>query len=197
MSIRKDKQSGIWQLDICTSSGERIRRSAETTDRKATQEYHDKLKASLWRQVKLGETPDKSFEEAAVRFLRESEGQGDYATKLRHIAYWRKQFSGRPVRSLTTDEIVNALPTHRVNPKKPATPLAGATRNRYIATIRRMLNLCADWEWIDRVPKLPKYHEPKVRVRWEPPETIAALIQALTLPWMRDAALVAVSTGCN
>ena len=195
MSIRKDKKSGIWQLDIRTPGGERIRRSAETEDRKAAQEYHDQLKASLWRQDKLGETPEKCFEEAAVRFLRESAGQRDHATKLRHIAYWRERFAGRTVRSLTTDDIVDALPTHRVNPKKPASPLAGATLNRYIATIKRLLNLCAAWGWLDRVPKLPKYHEPKVRVRWEPPETIAALIQAMSLPWMRDAALVAVSTG--
>ena len=195
MSIRKDKKSGIWQLDLRTPGGERIRRSAETEDRKAAQEYHDKLKASLWRQDKLGEVPEKYFEEAAVRFLRESAGQRDYATKLRHIAYWRERFGGRTVRSLTTNDIVDALPTHRVNPKKPATPLAGATLNRYLATIKRLLNLCAAWDWLDRVPRLPKYHEPKVRVRWEPPATIATLIQAMTLPWMRDAALVAVSTG--
>jgi integrase len=195
MSIRRDKKSGIWQLDIRTPSGERIRRSADTADRQAAQEYHDKLKAQLWRQAKLGEIPDKSFEEAAVRFLRESEGQSDHATKLRHIAYWRERFAGRPVRSLTSSEIVDALPTHRINPKKPATPLAGATLNRHLATIHRMLSLCVEWEWIDRAPKLPKYHEPKVRVRWEPQEVIAALIRAMNLSWMRDAALVAVSTG--
>jgi YD repeat-containing protein len=32
-------------------------------------------------------------------------------------------------------------------------------------------------------------------VRWEPQEVIAALIGAMSLQWMRDAALVAVSTG--
>ena len=58
-----------------------------------------------------------------------------------------------------------------------------------------MINLCAEWEWIVRVPKLPKYHEPDVRVRWEPPEVITALIQALQLSWMRDAAIMAVATG--
>lgn len=58
-----------------------------------------------------------------------------------------------------------------------------------------MLNLCAEREWIDRVPKLPRYHEPDVRVRWEPPEVITALIRALQLSWMRDAAIVAVATG--
>ncbi|WP_186198970.1 tyrosine-type recombinase/integrase [Burkholderia gladioli] len=195
MPIRKDKKSGIWHLDIRTLGGQRIRRSTDTTDRKAAQEYHDRLKADLWRQDKLGDTPDRTFEEAAVRFLRECEGQRDYATKLRHVAYWREKFTGQSVRSLTSDTIIDALPTHRLVDGKPIEPLTGATRNRYISTIKRMLNLCEEWEWIDRVPKLPKYHEPEVRVRWEPPEVITALIRALRLPWMRDAAIVAVATG--
>lgn len=195
MSIRKDKNSGVWHLDIRTPGGERIRRSTETKHRKAAQEYHDRLKADLWRQDKLGDIPDRTFEEAAVKFLRECEGQRDYATKLRHVAYWREQFSGRSVRSLTADEITDALPTHRVIKGELAEPLTGSTRNRYIATIKRLLNLCETWEWIDRVPKLPRYYEPDVRVRWESPGAIAALINALWLPWMRDAAIVAVATG--
>jgi integrase len=194
MPIRKDKKSGIWHLDIRSPGGERIRRSTDTTDRKAAQEYHDHLKADLWRQDKLGDIPDRTFEEAAVRFLHECEGQRDYAAKLRHVAYWREKFSGRPVRSLTADDIIDALPTHHFKGKAPQ-PLTGSTRNRYISTIKRMLNLCAEWEWIDRVPKLPKYHEPDVRVRWEPPEVITAFIRALRLSWMRDAAIVAVATG--
>ncbi|PYE21316.1 phage integrase family protein [Paraburkholderia silvatlantica] len=194
MPIRKDKKSGIWHLDIRTPGGQRIRRSAETSDRKAAQEYHDRLKADLWRQDKLGETPDRMFEEAAVRFLHECEGQRDYSTKLRHVEYWRAKFAGRPVRSLTADDIIDALPTHHTKGKEPQ-PLTGSTRNRYISTIRRMLNLCSEWEWVDRVPKLPHYHEPDVRVRWESPEVVTALIHALQLPWMRDAAIVAVATG--
>jgi len=195
MPIRKDKKSGIWHLDIRTPGGQRIRRSTETTDRKAAQEYHDRLKADLWRQDKLGDIPDRTFEEAAVRFLHECEGQRDYATKLRHVAYWRERFSGRPVRSLTADDIIDALPTHQIIQGKPTEPLTGSTRNRYVFTIKRMLNLCEEWEWewIDRVPKLPRYHEPDVRVRWEPPEVIAAFIRALRLPWMRNAAIVAPS----
>lgn len=195
MSIRRNKNTGIWQIDLRAPGGERIRRSAETTHRAEAQEYHDRLKAQLWRQSKLGESIERTFEEAAVRFLRHSAGQRDYIAKVRHIAYWRSVFAGRSVRSLKTDDILDALPTHKVHPTQPATPLANATLNRYLSTLRRMLNLCVQWEWIDRAPRLTPFHEPRVRVRWEPPETIARLIQAIALPWMRDAALVAVATG--
>lgn len=195
MPIRKDETSGIWQVDIRVPGVPRVRCSSGTADKQAAQEYHDKLKADLWRQSKLGEQPEHLFEEAALRFLHLSEGQSDYNTKLRHVQYWRDQFTGRAMRSLTADEIVRTLPTHSVHKMKQPTPLTGSTKNRYIATIKRILSLCAEWDWIDKVPKLPRYHEPDVRVRWEPPEVITPLIKALRLPWMRDAAVVAVSTG--
>lgn len=196
MSIRKDKVSGIYQIAISPpGGGTRIRCSAGTKDRQAAQEYHDRLKADLWRQAKLGEMPDKDFEDAAVRFLQETVGQRDYATKQRHVAYWRERFAGRSIRSLTSEDIVGALPTHRIHQKKAPTLLTAATKNRYIATIKRMLYLCAEWGWLHKVPKLPKYQEPDIRVRWEPPAVITRLVGALTLEWMRDAAIVAVATG--
>ncbi len=73
--------------------------------------------------------------------------------------------------------------------------VSGATKNRYLATIKTMLNECTDLDWIDRVPKLTKCHEPKRRVRCESPEIIVGFLQGLRLEWMRDAAIVAVATG--
>lgn len=195
MPIRKHPDSGIWWLDLRTPGGQRIRRSTGTKDRKAAQEYHDKVKAELWRVDKLGEAPDHVFEEAAVRFLRVSEGQRDYATKLRHVAYWREQFAGRPVRSLTAGVIADALPTHRTYKHRATIAIQPATKNRYLATIRRILTLCAEWGWITKPPKLTKFEEPDVRVRWEPRPVITALIQAIAMDWMKEVALFAVATG--
>lgn len=195
MSIRRDEKTGVWHVDFRTPSGERIRCSARTKDRKAAREYHDRLKADYWRQSMLGEAPDRTFEEGALKFLRISEGQRDYDTKVRHIAWWRDQFSGRALRSLTEDEIVQALPTHRRHKYGAATPLKAATKNRYLATIRKMLNVCAKAGWLDKTPKLPQYTEPRVRVRWEPPQVISSIINHISLPWLRDAAIVAVATG--
>jgi len=195
MPIRKHPDSGIWWIDIRAPGGQRIRRSTGTKDRKAAQEYHDKVKAELWRAEKLGEEPDHVFEEAAVRFLRLCEGQRDYATKVRHIAYWREQFAGRPVRSLTAGVIADALPTHRTYAHRATLTLTPATKNRYLATIRRMLMLCAEWGWLHKVPKLTKFDEPDVRVRWEPRPVIAALLRNIAMDWMREVALFAVSTG--
>lgn len=195
MSIRKDKASGVYFVDFRAPDGSRIRGSTKTRERQAAQEYHDKLKADLWRQSMLGDVPDRVFEDGAKHLIEMSAGQRDYRTKLRHLEYWHQQFSGRSLRSLTVDDIIGALPTHSVAKYGKSKPLSGATKNRYLATIIRMLSLCAAKEWIDKVPKIPKYWEAEVRVRWEPPEVIKVLIGALRLGWMRDAALTAVATG--
>lgn len=195
MPIRKHPDSGTWWLDIRTPGGQRIRRSTGTKDRKAAQEYHDKVKAELWRVDKLGEAPDHVFEEAAVRFLRLCEGQRDYNTKLRHVAYWREQFAGRAVRSLTSGVIADALPTHRTYKHRATVVLKPATKNRYLSTIGRILTLCVEWGWINKTPKITKFQEPDVRIRWEPRPIISLLIQSLTMDWMKEVALFAVSTG--
>ncbi|NLZ11108.1 MAG: site-specific integrase, partial [Alcaligenaceae bacterium] len=193
MSIRQ--RNGVWWIDLRTPSGERVRRSAGTADKKAAQEYHDRLKGELWRVAKLGDTPEYTFEQAAVRFLQASEGQNDYRTKVRHIKYWRDQFSGRAVSSLTTDEIMDALPTHAVYKNLGRQPLTPATRNRYLATIRRLLSLCAEWGWVGNAAKLRPAREPTVRVRWVSRDEAARLVSAVQKDWLQDAVLFALATG--
>lgn len=195
MPIRKHPDSGVWWIDIRAPGGQRIRRSTGTKERKAAQEYHDKVKAELWRADKLGEAMDHVFEEAAVRFLKMSEGQRNYDTKLQHVAYWLEKFRGRSVRSLTAPVIADALPTHRTYQHRATIRLKPATRNRYRSTLMRILNLCFQWGWVNKVPKVTKLAEPDVRVRWEPPPVISALIQAIRMDWMKEVALFAVSTG--
>lgn len=196
MSIRKHPDSGIWWLDIRAPGIPRIRRTTGTKDRKAAQEYHDKVKAGLWRTQKLGEQPDRTLNEAALGLLKLSEGQRDYETKLRHVAYWRDQLGGdTPVSSLTSSMILNALPTHRTYEHRATLKLTAATKNRYLSTIRRLLSLAAEWGWIVKAPKLSKFEEPDVRVRWEPHSVIVSLIESLAMDWLRDVALFAVCTG--
>lgn len=194
MSIKQ--RNGIWHVDFYAPSGERIRRSAGTTYKAAAQEYHDKLKHEMWRVHNLGDTPRRSFEEACIQLLKASEGQRDYATKVRHVKYWRTVFGGRSICSLTSTEILEGLPTHRVyEDKRKPKSLTPATRNRYISTIRRILSLASEADWIVKAPKLNNLNEPAVRIRWEPQPVIRKLIDAITLDWMRDVSLFAVATG--
>lgn len=196
MPIRKDKTSGVWRIDIRTPSGERIRRSIKTTERKSAQEYHDKLKVELWRQDRLGERRERLFDEAAVPFLNLKKGQNDYEAKVRHIAYWRTIFGGQPLSSLTTEAITSNLPTHFSRHGSRVKRLVSAsTKNRYLATIRSMLNLAHRMEWIDRTPSLSNYREPAIRVRFLTKEQACRFLDAIEQKWMRDIAQFALATG--
>jgi hypothetical protein len=70
MSMRRRNGSAVWYIDIRTPGGGRIRQTAGTTDKKEAQDLHDKLKHEAWRITKLGEKPRRTFDEAALRYLR-------------------------------------------------------------------------------------------------------------------------------
>lgn len=193
MSIKQ--RGSVWWLDITAPGGQRIRRSTGTESKREAQEYHDRLKADLWRQAKLGDAPERTFEEAALRMLQMYEGRKSYAAKTCHVAYWQTQFAGRALSSLTTDEILDALPTHVERKHQARRAIASATKNRYLATVQRMLSLAAEWGWLASVPKLRKTPEAKVRVRWANHQQARALLAAFTRPWIRDAAEFALLTG--
>ncbi|MCW9733703.1 site-specific integrase [Avibacterium sp. 20-15] len=193
MPIRKNK-FGVWQIDITTPSGQRIRRSAQTTEKKLAQELHDKLKHEYWQVEQLNKKPERTIEEALIRFLEVSQGQKDFKTKIRHTEYWRSVLAGRTLSSLTTDDIVNNLPTHKTSTGEK---LSLSTQNRYRSSIMRVLSLAQKAGWIDSIPYIPKNKEPKVRVRWITQQQALELLNALQLSWMRDVCAFALATGAR
>jgi integrase len=195
MSIRKRNGSDIWHVDIRAPGGGRIRQSTGTTNRKEAQEYHDKLKHDLWRVAKLGEKPKRTFDEAALRFLKEKAEQPDYGNKVLHIRHFRSMFAGRDLGSITRDEVYEALP--EVNRrKKEVVPVSRATKNLYLSTIRSMLNMAADeWGWIASAPKLPNLAISNKRIRWITREEAQRLLSSIRTEWMRDITTLGFSTG--
>src|SRR5713101_2215084 len=70
MSLFKRKDSSHWWVKL-SHNGRRVQQSAGTSDKAKAREYHDKLKASLWDQERLGVKPRYLWQDAVVRFLRE------------------------------------------------------------------------------------------------------------------------------
>jgi integrase len=62
------RRGRIYWIEL-TSHGRRIRESAETTDKKQAQEYHEKRKSEIWRQAKLGEKPPVTWGEAVKKWM--------------------------------------------------------------------------------------------------------------------------------
>lgn len=143
----------------------------------------------------MGEKPSRTYDEAAVRFLTEQSEKADYDSKIRHIRHFRQAFGGRKLDTLTRDEIFLALPQKDFRTGHDR-KVSNATRNRYLATIRAMLNDAADmWEWIGRAPKLKDSQEGATRIRWITQAEAQRLLNAITLQWLRDVTLFGFATG--
>lgn len=68
-------------------------RSTETSDKRKAYEYHDKLKAQLWDERRLGVKPCYSWQEAVVRWISESQYKTNHWQDLVYLK-WLDQYLG-------------------------------------------------------------------------------------------------------
>ena len=182
------KRNNIWWVDFTTPSGKRIRRTTATENKVEAQEFHDRLKAELWRVQQLGDKPNYTWDEAGVRWLNETQHKNTHLGDVSKLAWLQQFFRGKVLKEITRDEII-AIGEFKKHES------SGATANRYLALIRAILNrACYEWEWIDRVPKVKMYKEPKRRVRWITPDQVKTLLTYLP-SHQKNVVLFALSTG--
>lgn len=188
MSLFKRKDSPYWWVKLTPRSGSPIQRSTGTTDKVAAQEYHDKLKASLWEQERLGIKPKRSWREAVVRWLAETSEKATHEDDKQKL-FWLHAFLG----DLTLDDItLDVIDRIKAAKLKEASK---ATVNRYLALVRSILIRARDeWEWIDKVPKVKLFKETNSRERSLTVEQAKALLAELP-EHQREVVLFALATG--
>lgn len=90
---------------------------------------------------------------------------------------WERAFTGRPLRSITSDEIEEHL--SRWGEKRKLSP---ASRNRALAQLSAFLSYCYGRRWIDAHPtergRVPKLREDNARTRWLRLHEVETLIAA-------------------
>lgn len=173
MSLFKRNDSPYWWIKL-THDGRPLQKSTGTTDKAKAQEYHDKLKASLWDQARLGIKPKYTWQEAVIRYLAETVGKTTQVTDKTHLR-WLDPY----LQNLTLDQINRDL-LDRIMAKRMAEKVQNSTVNRTMEVVRAVLRKAAfDWEWLDRVPKVRMLPEPKRRIRWITRDEAERLISAL------------------
>lgn len=157
--LYKRKNSKYWWLRYTDANGKRIRRSTQTTDRNKAQEFADKYKASSWDQIKLGVKAAFVWEDAVVRWMKESEKK----TKNDDLCIFRyldNFLSGLHLADINRDMIESIIEDKLKN----ASP---GRVNRITSLIRAVLNKAKDdWDWIDKVPSIRRLKENGSNVRW-------------------------------
>lgn len=187
MSLYKRKDSSVWWVKIVID-GRKVQRSTGTDDKIKAQEFHDRLKAQMWEQNRLGVKARRSWKEAVVRWLEETSEKATHHEDKRKLI-WLDGFLGELMLDEVTLDVIDSI---RAAKLKEA---AKATTNRYLALIRSILLRARDeWEWIDKVPKVRLFKESANRERSLTKEQAGKLLAELP-QHLRDLVLFSLATG--
>lgn len=182
------KRGDTWWISI-SHLGKRIQKSTGTSDKIAAQQYHDKLKADLWKQDKLETKPDKTWNDAVVRWLSEAREKRSLKHDVFKLRWLDKHLNGYLLASITKDVVED------IAYKKEQGGVSPATVNRVLALVRAILRKAEkEWEWIDKAPHVRMRRENNKRQRWLSPEEATKLLAALP-KYLRYMALFAAITG--
>lgn len=187
MSLRK--RGTVWWIDFVSPGGERVRRSAATGNKAQAQELHDKLKAEVWRRDKLKEAPRRTWNDAVVRWLKETSHKATHEQDKAKLRWLDNHLNGKPL------DTINRAMIDGLTQAKQATGAAPATVNRTLALVRAILRRCErDWEWLDRAPAVRLLKEPVKRIRYLTRPEAERLLKELP-PHLADMAQFALATG--
>ena len=187
MSLYKRNDSPRWWVKI-SHGGRTIQRSTGTEDKAQAQEYHDKLKVSLWEQQRLGVKPRRAWKEAVVRWLAETSEKATHDGDIKKLR-WLDAFLGKLMLDEITLDVIDRVKSERLK------TVSKSTVNRYLAVVRSILLRARDeWEWIDKAPKVKLFREPPGRERSITVEQAEALLRELPAH-QRDVVLFTLATG--
>lgn len=187
MSLYQRKDSPHWWVKF-RCNGQTVQKSTGTEDKLKAQEYHDRLKASIWEQARLGVKPQRSWREAVMRWLLET---SDKRTHLEDVAKlkWLHIYLGHRQLDEITLDVIDQIREARLKEG------AKSTANRYLALVRSILIRAKDdWEWLDKVPKVKLFKEADGRESFVTPAQAKLLLDELPLH-QRDIVLFALLTG--
>jgi len=187
MSLFKRKDSSSWWVKIIID-GRKVQRSTGTDDKIKAQEFHDRLKAQMWEQNRLGVKARRSWKEAVVRWLEETSEKATHEEDRRKLI-WLNAYLGERLLDEINLDVIDSI---RAAKLKEASK---ATTNRYLALIRSILIRSRDeWEWIDKAPKIRLFKEFASRERSLTREQAGCLLAELP-EHQREVVLFALATG--
>lgn len=190
MPLYRRKDSPFWWIKLPPIRGESrpLQQSTGTADKRQAQRVHDKLAAERWERDRLGVKRRYTWEEAVLRWLRETDHKATHADDIAKLKWLDWHLGNRYL-----DEIDRTLiDTIKFERRKLASP---STVNRYLALVRAILRRAqSDWEWIDRVPRFQLFKEAEGRVRSLTVPEFERLLSELP-EHLADMARFSVATG--
>src|SRR5258708_24239121 len=128
MSLYQRKDPPHWWVKI-THRGKCLQQSTGTAEKCKAQEYHDRLKASLWEQDKLGAKPKYTWNEAVVRYVNETSHKASSNSDKLHLRWLDQHLDGEELQA------INRAVVDRLTQLRLAKGVANATVNRALEIV--------------------------------------------------------------
>lgn len=186
--IKLTQRGTTWHYSFTAPNGQRVRKSARTDDKKQASELAAKHYNDLWRQQKLGERPEYTWQQAVVEWLNENPDRANNPNYLIPLR-WLDAHLGH----LKLSEI-NRQVIQQIQRAKQAEGVKPRTVNAVLQQARVVLRAAVAWEWIDKIPQIKLLKEPDRRIRWLTPEEEARLLPELPTHLQR-VVIFALATG--
>nr|WP_269822288.1 site-specific integrase [Aggregatibacter actinomycetemcomitans] len=188
--ISLKKRGEIWHYSFTSPNGERVRRSARTSDKNQAQQLASKEYNECWRVFKLGERQNYSWQEAVVQWLDEKPKRKQDRNMLYGLVWLDKYLGDKKL-----NEIDRTL-IKFIQYEKAKEGVKARTINAVLQQIRVILRAAVEWDWLDKCPAIKFLPEPKRRVRWltqheeirlieELPEHLKPIVQFAILTGLR------------
>lgn len=188
------KKGNIWHIDK-TVAGIKLRESTGETDLEAAERYLAKRIQEIRSEVVYGERRERTFDEAAARFVEEYGHKRSLdrdIDTLKAVMPYIGNLALRKIHSASLDPFIR---------DRKADGISAGTLNRDRAVVRRVLKLCAAmWRddqgrpWLDNAPLLPTIQGAKRKPRPISVTEQEMLIQGMP-QYLADMTLFALQTG--
>jgi len=188
------KKGNIWHIDK-TVAGIKLRESTGETELEDAERYLTKRIQEIRAEVVYGERRERTFDEAAARFIEEYGHKRSLdrdIDTLKAVMPYIGDLALKKIHSASLDRFIR---------DRKADDISAGTLNRDMAVIRRVLKLCvAMWRdeqgrpWLDAAPLLPTVQGVKRKPR---PITVAEQDRLTKgMPqYLADMTLFALHTG--
>lgn len=189
--IYRRPDSRFWWIATTLPNGKRLRQSAGTETREDAEALLAKLTLEAYRERHFGFKPERSWQEAVVRYLAVKAMLRSFSDVKRICRMLDPYLGTLTLNQINGDVIWSVVEGELKKGNKPATV------NRYLALIRSLLRMARDeWQWIDSTPKIRLLPGEVERDRWLTREEADRLIEACP-PHLAAVVKFALATGCR
>jgi integrase len=195
MAVYKRPGSDFWQVEF-EYKGKRVRRSSGTTKKRDAEELERKWRKELHDQLMMGHVADMSLGEAIDRYydaVIAPRGNKDVSKRELYVFNQIREDLGADtaLRALTAPVIAD------YKDRRLAEKLAPATVNRYLASIKAILNRAKEeWGTLAVVPTIKLIPLDNMRHRWLTEDEEKKLLPACP-PHLRDLVVFLIDTGAR